>query len=177
MTGSGLGILKRMDFPLWEEKLERGPGIEEKGSRICVESMGNRKCLSRASKTHKELPGGLELPPGTELEGPLCRTLSAPLSPQAQHLAKVNNPWAPGNGTCLRRALRGGAVLGENSDPQAGQDGESKATPASSAPANPPGKAAPVQVPAPYASVRASGCARVGWTLTGNSRRTTSVLK
>lgn len=74
-----------MDFPLWEEKLESGPGIEEKGSRICVESMGNRKCLSGASKIHKELPGGL---PGTELEGPLCRTLSVvltgPVSGQSQ---------------------------------------------------------------------------------------------
>lgn len=33
---AGLGILKFMDFPPWEEKLESIPGIEEKGSRICV---------------------------------------------------------------------------------------------------------------------------------------------
>lgn len=99
-----------MDFPLWEEKLESGPGIEEKGSRICVESMGNRKCLSWASKIHKELPGGLELPPGH-------RAGRASRSSQAQRLAKVNNSWAPGNGKCLRRSLNGWAVLGENSDP------------------------------------------------------------
>jgi hypothetical protein len=48
-----------MDFPLWEEELENVPGIEEKGNRVCVKSMGNRKCLSGASKAHstKEQPG------------------------------------------------------------------------------------------------------------------------
>lgn len=56
---AGLGILKFMDFPWWEEELENIPGIEEKGSRVCVKSIGNRKWLSGASKTHstKEQPG------------------------------------------------------------------------------------------------------------------------
>lgn len=37
---AGLGILKFMDFPWWEEELENIPGIEEKGSRVCVKSIG-----------------------------------------------------------------------------------------------------------------------------------------
>jgi hypothetical protein len=57
-----------MDFPLWEEELESIPGIEEKGSRVCVDSIGDRKCLSGTNKTHntKEQPGSLKLPSSTQ---------------------------------------------------------------------------------------------------------------
>lgn len=58
-----------MDFPLWEEELENVPGIEEKGSGVCVKSIGNRKWLSGASKTHntKEQPGRGGLAPRKQL--------------------------------------------------------------------------------------------------------------